>query len=334
MKKYRKPFWLLCLPALLLLSACQQTKQEEGKNDPSPPPAQQEEQKETVPTLTALPTAGERAKALQSLSEEGRKAYDDQIYALLDECTAQQVASGLQKELEDWSAQAQGIAFTHVSVEHSQDPLLMWSGGDKRQYRNISLDIRLLYDPASAKGEEKQIMEPLLEEAQQLLRQSPYSLRLVSARLAFVDGNTDYPNYVVEDVSVGLTGEDDPSAPTSPEEQALQTLAYEKVSAFNSQEFSEEPFKSLPYANMTLSRFGAAPGSPVLECEVRIQEAPGEDAQAFAQKLEALAQELADGWMGESAPLEALGLSLARITFALRYSPDSPLVYELPLGGA
>ena len=71
---------------------------------------------------------------------------------------------------------------------------------------------------------------------------------------------------------------------------------------------------------MTLSRFGATQGSPVLECEVRIQESNGEDAQAFAQKLEALAQELADEWMGESAALDTTGTRHRQNYLDLRYA--------------
>lgn len=329
MKKNSKYAWLLSLLALFLFAAgCQQTTEESSNDDPRNA-VHQEEQEENVPTLIALPTGQERTKTLQELSEEGRKAYNDQIYALLDECSAQQISDGLKKELEAWNAKTEGVAFTDVSIEVNQDPLLMWSNGDKRQYRNITADIRLFYDPASVEGRQ---MEPLLEEAQQVIRQSPYSLKLLSVALAFVDKATSYPNYAVDNVGMGLTGEEDPSAPIPSEEQTLQTLAYDKVSAFNQQEFSGEQFASLPYANMTLSRFGTTQGSPVLECEVRIQESSGGDAQAFEQKLQVLAQELADSWMEEGTALGALGISSARITFLLRYSSDASLIYELPLG--
>ena len=337
----KKRTGLLCLLCLLLLLApgCRQEKEEKAPNKQKEEVQQEQtdgknNQENEVPTLTALPTATERMEALQSLSEEGRKAYNDQVYTLLNECSSQDIQDGLKKELETWSAQVEGVTFTEVSIEVYQDPLLMWSNGNKRQYRNITANIQLFYAPTSVDGEEKQVMEPLLEEAQQIVRQSPYSLKLNSAWLAFTDQDTDYPNYTVDNVSVGLTGEDDPASPISSEEQTLQTLAYEKIVAFNDQEFSGEQFQSLPYANMTLSRFGVTQESPVLECEVRIQESNGEDAQAFAQKLEALAQELADEWMGESAALDTLGLTTARITFDLRYASGDPLIYEFPLGGA
>ena len=142
-------------------------------------------------------------------------------------------------------------------------------------------------------------MEPLLEEVQQLIRQSPYGLKLVSGELAFVDETTGYPNYFLNDLGVGTPDGEEPSAPIPPEEQALQTLAYETISAFCQQTFTGEPFTSLPYANMTLSRFGVEEGSPALVCEVRIQYSSTEDTQTLAQQLEGLAQQLADQWMGE-----------------------------------
>lgn len=339
MMKKRTVF--LCLLALLLLLApgCRQEKEEKTPNKQKEEVQQEQKnekdnEEEEVPTLTALPSAKERMEALQSLSEEGRKAYNDQIYALLNECSSQDIQDGLKKELETWSAQAEGVTFTDVSIEIYQDPLLVQDGTNKRQYRNITANIQLFYDPSSVNGEEKQVMEPLLEEAQQFIRQSPYSLRLDTTWLAFTDKDTDYPNYTMDNVSWGTNDANEPASPIPPEEQTLQTLAYEKIAAFNDQEFSGEQFQGLPYANMTLSRFGMTQESPMLECEVRIQESNGEDAQAFAQKLEALAQELADEWMGESAALDTLGLTTARITFDLRYSPDDPLIYEFPLGGA
>ena len=137
----------------------------------------------------------------------------------------------------------------------------------------------------------------------------------------------------MDNVSWGTNDANEPASPISPEEQTLQTLAYEKIAAFNGQEFSGENYEMLPYSIVYLYRFGVTQDSPVLECEVRIQESNGEDAQAFAQKLEILAQELADGWMGESAALDTLGITTARITFDLRYSSGDPLIYEFPLGG-
>ena len=110
--------------------------------------------------------------------------------SLLNECSSQDIQDGLKKELETWSAQVEGVTFTDVSIEVYQDPLLMWSNGNKRQYRNITANIQLFYDPTSVDGEEKQVMEPLLEEAQQIVRQSPYSLKLNSAWLAFTDQDT------------------------------------------------------------------------------------------------------------------------------------------------
>lgn len=337
----KKRTGLLCLLCLLLLLApgCRQEKEEKAPNKQKEEVQQEQKneknnEEEEVPTLTALPSAKERMEALQSLSEEGRKAYNDQIYALLNECSSQDIQDGLKKELETWSAQVEGVTFTDVSIEIYQDPLLMWSNGNKRQYRNITVNIQLFYDPSSVEGEEKQVMEPLLEEARQIIRQSPYSLRLDTTWLAFTDKDTDYPNYTMDNISWGTNDANEPASPIPPEEQALQTLAYEKIAAFNDQEFSGENYEMLPYSIVYLYRFGVTQESPVLECEVRIQESNGEDAQAFAQKLEALAQELADEWMGESAALDTLGLTTARITFDLRYSPDDPLIYEFPLGGA
>lgn len=337
----KKRTGLLCLLCLLLLLApgCRQEKEEKTPNKQKEEVQQEQtdgknNQENEVPTLTALPTATERMETLQNLSEEGRKAYNDQIYALLNECSSQNIQDGLKKELETWSSQVEGVTFADVSMEVYQDPLLVQDGTDKRQYRNMTSNIQLFYDPTSIDGEEKQVMEPLLEEARQIIRQSPYSLRLDTTWLAFVDQDTDYPNYTMDNVSWGTNDANEPASPISPEEQTLQTLAYEKIAAFNGQEFSGEQFQGLPYANMTLSRFGATQESPVLECEVRIQEFNGEDAQAFAQKLEALAQELADEWMGESAALDTLGLTTARITFDLRYASGDPLIYEFPLGGA
>lgn len=337
MKKHTGLLCLLCL-LLLLAPGCRQEKEEKTPNKQKEEVQQEQtdgknNQENEVPTLTALPTAKERMEALQSLSEEGRKAYNDQVYTLLNECSSQDIQDGLKKELETWSAQVEGVTFTEVSIEVYQDPLLMWSNGNKRQYRNITANIQLFYDPTSVDGEEKQVMEPLLEEARQIVRQSPYSLRLDTTWLAFVDQDTDYPNYTMDNVSWGTNDANEPASPISPEEQTLQTLAYEKIVAFNDQEFSGEQFQGLPYANMTLSRFGVTQESPVLECEVRIQEQNSDDPQVFAQKLEALAQELTDGWMGESAA-DTLGITTARITFDLRYASGDPLIYEFPLGGA
>ena len=47
-----------------------------------------------------------------------------------------------------------------------------------------------------------------------------------------------------------------------------------------------------------------------------------------------LAQQLADGWMEQGESLKALGVTTAKISFDLRDSPEGPLVFELPLGGA
>lgn len=226
----------------------------------------------------------------------------------------------------------ESVTFTDVSIEVYQDPLLVQDGTDKRQYRNITSNIQLFYDPTSIDGEEKQVMEPLLEEARQIIRQSSYSLRLDTTWLAFVDQDTDYPNYTMDNVSWGTNDANEPASPISPEEQTLQTLAYEKIAAFNGQEFSGENYEMLPYSIVYLYRFGVTQDSPVLECEVRIQEQNSDDPQVFAQKLEALAQELADGWMGESAA-DTLGITTARITFDLRYSSADPLIYVFPLGG-
>lgn len=341
MKKHTGLLCLLCLLCLLLLLApgCRQEKEEKAPNKQKEEVQQEQtdgknNQENEVPTLTALPTGKERMEYLQNHSEEARAAYDEQIYTLLNECSSQEVYDGLKGELEDWIAQVNGVTFTQVETEFSQDPLLMQDSADKRQYRNITAVIKLYYDPSSIQGEEKQVMEPLLEEAQQVIRQSPYALKLVSAELSFVDQATGYPNYFIDNVNVGNNGSSTPSAPISQEEQALQTLAYEKIAAFNDQEFSGENYEMLPYSIVYLYRFGVTQDSPVLECEVRIQESNGEDAQAFAQKLEALAQELADEWMGESAALDPLGITTARITFDLRYASGDPLIYEFPLGGA
>lgn len=338
MKKHTGLLCLLCL-LLLLAPGCRQEKEEKAPNKQKEEVQQEQtdgknNQENEVPTLTALPTGEERMETLQNLSEEGRRAYNDQIYTLLNECSSQDIQDGLKKELETWSAQVEGVTFTEVSIEVYQDPLLVQDGTDKRQYRNMTSNIQLFYDPTSIDGEEKQVMEPLLEEARQIIRQSPYSLRLDTTWLAFVDQDTDYPNYTMDNVSWGTNDANEPASPISPEEQTLQTLAYEKIAAFNGQEFSGENYEMLPYSIVSLYRFGVTQDSPVLECEVRIQESNGEDAQAFAQKLEALAQELADEWMGKSAALDTLGLTTARITFDLRYASGDPLIYEFPLGGA
>ena len=337
----KKRTGLLCLLCLLLLLApgCRQEKEEKTPNKQKEEVQQEQadgknNQENEVPTLTALPTATERMEALQSLSEEGRKAYNDQVYTLLNECSSQDIQDGLKKELETWSAQAEGVPFTNVSMEVHQAPLVVQDGTDKRQYRNITANIQLFYDPSSVNGEEKQVMEPLLEEAQQFIRQSPYSLRLDTTWLAFTDKDTDYPNYTMDNISWGTNDANEPASPIPPEEQTLQTMAYEKIAAFNDQEFSGENYAMLPYSIVYLYRFGMTQDSPVLECEVRIQEQNSDDPQVFAQKLEALAQELADEWMGESAALDTLGLPTARITFDLRYASGDPLIYEFPLGGA
>ena len=99
-------------------------------------------------------------------------------------------------------------------------------------------------------------------------------------------------------MSWGTNDANEPASPISPEEQTLQTLAYEKIAAFNGQEFSGENYEMLPYSIVSLYRFGVTQDSPVLECEVRIQESNGEDTQAFAQKLEILARSWPmDGWV-------------------------------------
>ena len=120
----------------------------------------------------------------------------------------------------------------------------MWSNGNKRQYRNITANIQLFYDPTSVDGEEKQVMEPLLEEAQQIIRQSPYSLKLNSAWLAFTDQDTDYPNYTVDNVSVGLTGEDDPASPISPEEQPCKPWPMKRSSPSMTRNFPGNNFRA------------------------------------------------------------------------------------------
>lgn len=283
--------------------------------------------------MTSIPTGEQRMAYLQSHSEQQRAAYQQQLYALLDQCTAEQVCDGLQQQLESWSANVEEVTFTQVQTAFSQDPLLMWSGGDKRQYRNITTTFRLFYDPSTLQGEEKAVMEPLLEQAQQMIRQSPYGLKLLAAELIFVDQDTDYPNYAISQVSMGVPGEKDPSAPISPEQQVLQTLAYETISAFCKAEFTGGQFEGLPYANMTLSRFGVEEGSQVLECQARIEQGNGEQPQDFAQKLEQLSQQLADEWQEEAEALKTLGITQCKITFDLRYSPDGPLVYEFPLEG-
>ncbi len=105
MMKKRTVF--LCLLALLLLLApgCRQEKEEKTPNKQKEEVQQEQKnekdnEEEEVPTLTALPSAKERMEALQSLSEEGRKAYNDQIYALLNECSSQDIQDGLTKALE------------------------------------------------------------------------------------------------------------------------------------------------------------------------------------------------------------------------------------------
>lgn len=329
----KKRIWLGCFLAFCSLAAfgCEKTE-----NAPDEPPQipEQEQAEETppaegqAPVLTGLPTGEERADYMLNHSAEERAAYQEQIYALLDQCEPQEIYDGLKQELESWSAGAEGAAFTKIEADFSQDPLLMWSGGDKRQYRNIAASIRLFYDPASIEGQEKQRMEALLEEAQQVVRQSPYGLKLLSAELIFVDQDTGYPNYSIDQVSLGVPGEQDPSAPISPEEQALQTLAYETIASFCKEEFGGAQFEGLPYANMTMSRFGLAENSQTLECEVRIEEDGGEEPQAFARKLEDLARRLADGWKAEEEALQALGTTQCKIAFVLRYSPDAPLVCE------
>ncbi len=336
MKKCKSMIYVFIL-SLLLTCSCGKEEKENTVQKPDQRPQQEGQEKEDqpkeeeAPALTSIPTWEERMDYLQNHSTEERAAYQEQLYALLNQCGPQEIDDGLKQELEAWSAKAGGAVFDQVEIECSQDPLLMWSGGDKRQYRNITATLRLFYDPSAIQGQEKQRMEALLEEAQQVVRQSPYGLKLISAELIFVDQNTDYPNYSAQ-VSLGVPGKDDPSAPISPEEQGLQTLAYEKVSAFCQQEFTGGQFEGLPYANMTLSRFGAAEGSQVLECEVRVMEGGGEEA--LAAKLEELAQQLADGWMEQGESLKALGVTTAKISFDLRDSPEGPLVFELPLGGA
>lgn len=332
---------IVCLAALfcLFLFGCEQQEKRDPPDEPYETPQQEEtegkgQEREESPALISIPTGEERMDYLLNHSEEERAAYQEQLYALLDQCTAQQICDGLKGELETWSAGVETAVFTQAEANYSQDPLMMWSGGDKRQYRNITATIRLFYDPSAVQGEEKQTMESLLEEAQQTIRQSPYGLKLVSAELIFVDKETGYPGYSIGQVSVGVPGKNDPSPPISPEEQRLQTLAYEKIAAFCRQEFAGARFEGLPYANMTLSRFGAAEGSQTLECEARIEEAGDEDSQLFAQKLEELARQLADEWREDGEALKALGVTQGRVSFDLRYSPDSPLVYEFALGAA
>ena len=166
--KRTHPRWTLLLLALLLLLApgCRQEKGEKTSNEQKEDVQQEQTddkdgEEEKVPTLTALPTGEERMETLQNLSEEGRRAYNDQIYALLNECSSQDIYDGLKKELETWSSQVEGVTFTDVSIEVYQDPLLVQDGTDKRQYRNITSNIQLFYDPTSIDGEEKQVMEPL-----------------------------------------------------------------------------------------------------------------------------------------------------------------------------
>lgn len=332
----KKRPWLGCLLILLALTlfGCGKEEQENAAREPDQRPQQEEREEEgqpkeeEAPVLSSIPTWEERADYMLNHSAEERAAYQEQLYALLDQCEPQEIYDGLKQELETWSARTEGAAFTEIEADFSQDPLLMWSGGDKRQYRNIAASIRLFYDLSAIQEPEKQKMEALLEEAQQVIRQSPYGLKLLSAELIFVDQDTGYPNYSIDQVSLGVPGEQDPSAPISPEEQALQTLAYETIASFCKEEFSGAQFEGLPYANMTMSRFGAAENSQTLECEVRIEEDGGEEPQAFARKLEDLARRLADGWRAEEEALQALGATQCKITFILRYSPDAPLVCE------
>ena len=83
MKKHTGLLFLLAL-LLLLAPGCRQEKGEKSPNEQKEEVQQEQTdekdgEEEKVPTLTVLPTGEERMEALQNLSEEGRKAYNDQI---------------------------------------------------------------------------------------------------------------------------------------------------------------------------------------------------------------------------------------------------------------
>ena len=112
----KKVIWpILLFSFMIILAGCNVTNQEkENQNDEN-----------AVDSLDAVPTMEEWMELTQDAEEEEKAALYEQLQALLDEATEEEVQQAVENSVKDWAEKQEWLDVEAVFVELAADPLMM-----------------------------------------------------------------------------------------------------------------------------------------------------------------------------------------------------------------
>ena len=319
----KKVIWpILLFSFMIILAGCNVTNQEKGnQNDEN-----------AVDSLDAVPTMEEWMEWTQDAEEEEKAALYEQLQALLDEATEEEVQQAVENSVKDWAEKQEWLDVEAVFVELAADPLMMDEQTGERLYANRTAQVEIQYSREKGDATGLELQSLLLDQVAQAARGTPYGMfTLHTVQLACrrsADGVEVYGG------SIGVGRDNGAMAPCLPEEeQALQAAAYGWVQQWNAEEFSSERFSH--HGNVTLRRFGIRPSEGDLYAEIPIYEVDyAGDVEAFRNSLGSRAESLYRQLTAEQPHVQYLqqnGVQQVTVLFETPWHPEGASVYTFPL---
>ena len=132
----KKVIWpILLFSFMIILAGCNVTNQEkENQNDEN-----------AVDSLDAVPTMEEWMELTQDAEEEEKAALYEQLQALLDEATEEEVQQAVENSVKDWAEKQEWLDVEAVFVELAADPLMMDEQTGERLYANRTAQVEIQY---------------------------------------------------------------------------------------------------------------------------------------------------------------------------------------------
>lgn len=163
----KKVIWpILLFSFMIILAGCNVTNQEkENQNDEN-----------AVDSLDAVPTMEEWMELTQDAEEEEKAALYEQLQALLDEATEEEVQQAVENSVKDWAEKQEWLDVEAVFVELAADPLMMDEQTGERLYANRTAQVEIQYSREKGDATGLELQSLLLDQVAQAARGTPYGM--------------------------------------------------------------------------------------------------------------------------------------------------------------
>lgn len=262
--------------------------------------------------LSKMPTWTELNEFQQSHTPEEYKQKISEVNGIINDTSYEDICSEIRSTFEAWAKTETMIAIDNVSIEFSQDNLLMNELKCEKLFGNIFVETSIHYDGEKTKLPDPVFTDKLVEAVRSAIPTTPYGLRVHTVNLTCFDAE----QIATFKSAIPISATDMSMKPKAdPSEFAAQTIAYDFVKAINTSEYTNEIFnqdRKIPASiadkipngeipvpgQIALRKFGIVPDTSELYIEIPIYANPiytdnaAQDEEAFLVSLKGRASEL------------------------------------------